>query len=227
MALCSSTVISASRFLVFWRTSIPAFVQRKPHVLDQVVINRVLLIFMMLPDSSTSSKTMLTADDRGRLVKDALSRLYLIQFHNTVELLASLHTMWSLMDADPGIRLIVLDSITGLHLLDGLNPTPIVPTYANSAQRGAARMIKLLLHDFANITVLAVKGVLFYNASGAGVGEYMDKEWAQIVNQRFILHVQQRAVVSATGTPRQHVALVHLTTRQSCTMEISSTGIHL
>ncbi len=138
---------------------------------------------------------MLSQERRSSLIKGCLSRLYILQCGTPLQLLASLQSMPSLIETDPRVRLVILDNITSIYWHDGHIDNKAV------TQKGACRcisaslktqmvsLIRGMLLEHPHVVVVALKGVLFYHATGVS-GEYMDRDWQQLATHRFVLEIK-------------------------------------
>jgi hypothetical protein len=179
---------------------------------------------------------VLSQSRRTSLIQDCLSRVYVLRCSTSLQWLASLSSVRSLLAFDPSIRLLAIDSITSLHWLDQASGSTVPET-----QRGIVKLLKVLLAELKGLVVLCVKALLF-STSGGGVGEYMDREWTQLVTHRYTFTVQVwlcclvrslsppqgRAIVTSTESLRSHVLMTHhanTTHRPSMLFEIGDEGV--
>ncbi len=174
--------------------------------------------------TASAAPISIDTDAYDSLISECLARLFVFRCSSSLEFLATLQSLWGLLDLNPAIRLICLDSIAALYWFDGA----VSLGESNTVQRSACKLLRKLMDDFSGLTVLATKPVLFTRRDGAGEvpREYMDREWGQVVTHRVGVHVVVRADASSCGGQRSTVVLsspVHPLGRP-CSFDIRSYG---
>eukprot|EP00042_Codosiga_hollandica_P012459 m.28052 g.28052 ORF g.28052 m.28052 type:complete len:324 (+) comp39998_c0_seq1:113-1084(+) len=157
---------------------------------------------------ATPAATLATSE-YDQVVRECLARVFVLRCSTSLELLASVQSLWGLIDMNESIRLVVFESIASLYWLDGLTATDRISENALT-QKGVVRLVKKLLHDFSGLTVLATKPTLFYKKDELVPRDYMDREWQQLVTHRFVVHVLSKPNASSSSLPRQTVSLILL-----------------
>jgi hypothetical protein len=133
--------------------------------------------------------SVLSHDRRSALVHDCLARVYILQCATSLQLLGSLHSLGNLLETDPSVRMLVFDSITSVYWMDQTSGS------VSDTQRGAVKLLRSLLTDYPYLCILCAKALLFMSSAG-GAGEYMDREWTQLVTHRHALTIQACRVLS-------------------------------
>ncbi len=149
----------------------------------------------------------LVSDEEVRLaLLDSLDRVIMMQTRTSTELLAALHSIWGILDVDPLVSLLCIDSISAFYWQDR-SAAGDLPNEATLTQRGVIKALGKLQADFP-LVVAVTKPVFFTHREGFKADQqhqqhqqremmnlppelvfrdHMCKEWFQFVTHKLIL----------------------------------------
>ena len=135
----------------------------------------------------TNDSHSICVEDREKRIKDCLSRLYYFRCHSSIQLVATVESLKTMLTRKPEICCLMIDSISAFYWQDKLILGE-TPSNQEQHQRKLVDALKCLIASY-NLAVFATRG-MFAGASGRHrdnpMHSFLSPQWQKLVRHRFM-----------------------------------------
>lgn len=179
------------------------------------------------PTSSSENSNSLpkpNCEEIEKLVKDSLKRLYVLQCKSSLQLLATLHDLETMISNNPDICVIMIDSISAFYWLDRCNGGESVLAQER-VMILTVDILSKLVNNY-NLVLFATKSAYFKRKSKepekgdnpdheTDHSEFLCRSWSRFVKQRLIFRKDTSCknnvqfIVNSSAGERRFVVMEH------------------